>query len=186
MTDSTSELQEAWLRAWRFAARAHAGQSIPGRDLPYLVHLGAVAMEVLVAHQLEPFADPALAVQCALLHDTLEDTALGEAELEPLFGSAVLAGVRALTKNDALPKTSAMADSLRRIREQPREVWAVKLADRITNLAAPPAHWTLDKIDAYKQEAEQILSELAPAHGALAARLAQRIANYPPAVELGW
>lgn len=159
---------------------------MPGRDLPYLVHLGAVAMEVMWAHQLEPFEHPQLALQCALLHDTLEDTQTTEPEIESLFGAAVLAGVRALTKSAALPKDRAMADSLRRIREQPREVWAVKLADRITNLAKPPEHWSAEKIAAYKREAEQIASELSPAHRALAARLAARIADYPPPYETGW
>lgn len=173
-------LQDAWLGAWRFAAHAHREQKVPDADLPYLVHLGAVSMEILVAHQLQPFARPELVVQCALLHDTLEDTDTTEAAILAAFGPEVTSGVRALTKSSALPKREAMADSLRRIREQPREVWAVKLADRITNLAPPPARWTAEKIAAYKAEAEQILAALGEAHGALAARLAARIAAYPP------
>ena len=171
--------QEAWLRAWRFAAQAHAGQTLPDGDLPYIVHLGAVSMEVLVAHQLEPLARPQLALQCALLHDTLEDTDTTEAKLEASFGLDVLAGVRALTKNPALPKDRAMADSLSRIRLQPPEIWAVKLADRISNLSQPPRHWSEEKIAAYKREAEQILRELGSAHAFLAARLQDRIAAYP-------
>lgn len=181
-----SDLQEAWLRAWRFASRAHAGQNIPGRDLPYLVHLGAVAMEVTVAHQLVSFERPTLAIQCALLHDVLEDTQAAAEEVEALFGADVLAGIRALSKDPALPKATAMADSLARIRAQPREVWAVKLADRITNLAAPPSSWQADKIERYKQEATLILAELGGAHEPLAARLAFRIAAYPPASEPEW
>jgi hypothetical protein len=39
--------------------------------------------------------------------------------------------VRALTKDASLPTNEAMADSLRRVRLQPPEVWAVKLSDRI-------------------------------------------------------
>lgn len=179
-----NELQEAWLRAWRFAARAHAGQTLPDGELPYVVHLGAVAMEVLVAHQLEPLGRPLLALQCALLHDTLEDTDTTEADLQTSFGPDVLGGVRALTKNPALPKDRGMADSLSRIRQQPREIWAVKLADRISNLSQPPRHWTPEKIASYKREAEQILRELNDAHAVLAVRLADRIAAYPPAGEL--
>ncbi|MEY4582700.1 MAG: hypothetical protein RL701_7403 [Pseudomonadota bacterium] len=181
-----SSLQEAWLSAWRFAARVHHGQTVPGRDLPYLVHLGAVGMEVLVAHQSAPIEQPELAVQCALLHDTLEDTQIAETELATLFGPDVLAGVRALTKNAALPKADAMSDSLRRIRAQPHAVWAVKLADRITNLAAPPPAWTDTKIAAYRREAAHILAELGSGHAVLAERLTQRIAAYPPAVESEW
>lgn len=179
-------LQEAWLRAWRFAARAHAGQMVQGRELPYLVHLGAVGMEVLVAHQAQPFERPVLAVQCALLHDTLEDTQASADELESLFGAAVLHGVRALTKDAALPKSEAMADSLRRIQTQPAEIWAVKLADRVTNLAAPPQRWSQQKIASYKEEAQHILDALASAHSPLAQRLAERIAVYPPPPEVEW
>jgi len=174
------ELQDDWLAAWHFAARAHDKQRFPGTELPYLVHLGAVAMEILIAHQALPFARPALAVQCALLHDTLEDTETAVAAIEAAFGAEVTAGVRALTKNPALDKHDAMADSLRRIRDQPREVWAVKLADRITNLASPPAHWTPVKIATYRAEAETILAALGEAHAPLAERLARRIAAYPP------
>jgi (p)ppGpp synthase/HD superfamily hydrolase len=171
-------LQDLWLRAWHFAAKAHHGQKVPGTELPYVVHLGAVAMEVLVAHQASPFASPALALQCALLHDTLEDTSVGEDALAREFGADVSAGVRALTKSASLPKSEAMADSLRRIREQPREVWAVKLADRITNLAPPPAHWDAARISRYREEARQILDALGPAHEPLAQRLSRRIAEY--------
>ncbi|WP_395142924.1 HD domain-containing protein [Armatimonas sp.] len=93
--------------------------------------------------------DNTLAVLCALLHDTLEDTALAPDVLESVFGPAVLAGVQALTKNDGLPKDQRMADSLRLILAQPPLVAWVKLADRITNLQTPPAHWDTEKIAAY-------------------------------------
>ena len=175
-----SDLQDAWLSAWNFAAIAHRGQSVPGQDLPYLVHLGAVSMEILVAHQQLAFAKPRLAVQCALLHDTLEDTDAQEAAIVSTFGVEVAAGVRALTKDASLPKHEAMTDSLRRIREQPSEIWAVKLADRITNLAPPPAKWSSEKIATYREEAEVILVALREAHAPLAARLARRISEYPP------
>jgi len=174
------ELQEAWLAAWEFAAQAHRTQTVPGRDLPYLVHLGAVSMEILVAHQRAHFARPALAIQCALLHDTLEDTDTNESELVAAFGTEVVAGVRALTKDASLPKTQAMADSLRRIRMLSVEIWAVKMADRISNLAPPPAHWSAAKIAGYRLEAQSILEALGEAHEPLALRLASRIAAYPP------
>jgi guanosine-3',5'-bis(diphosphate) 3'-pyrophosphohydrolase len=176
-------LQDTWLVAWRFAAHAHRAQKLPGTELPYLVHLGAVSMEILVAHQERPFDRLDLAAQCALLHDTLEDTETTEHELVARFGADVAAGVRALTKSSTLPKADAMADSLRRIRTQPVEVWAVKLADRITNLSRPPGHWTDEKIAAYREEARAILAALGEAHEPLATRLASRIAAYPPAEE---
>lgn len=173
-------LQNAWLDAWHFAARAHRQQKLPGQDLPYIVHVGAVAMEILVAHQQSAFERPVVAVQCALLHDVLEDTATSESELVAAFGPEVAAGVRALTKDASLSKHEAMRDSLHRIQMQPREIWAVKLADRITNLAPPPSHWSPAKIAAYRVEAQLIFDTLKDAHAGLAARISDRIAHYPP------
>ncbi len=87
-------------------------------------------------------------------------------------------------QDPGLPKDQAMADSLRRIQLQPREVWIVKLADRINNLEAPPHYWTTTKIDAYRAEAQVIADALGAASPYLHARLRARIAAYPPAAPL--
>jgi (p)ppGpp synthase/HD superfamily hydrolase len=171
--------QDAYIKAYRFAAQAHQGQTVPGTDLPYLMHLSFVSMEVIAALQVEPGRDGDLAVQCALLHDTLEDTPVTYAEVFREFGPRVAAGVLALTKNADLPKEHQMGDSLRRIAQQPREVGMVKLADRVTNLQPPPAYWTAQKIEAYRAEAEQILAALGVSSPSLAARLKAKIAAYP-------
>lgn len=172
---------DAWIHAWHFAAEVHKDQRVPGTELPYLKHLGMVAMEVFAAHAAEPVDDLALAVQCAILHDTIEDQDVTQAELSERFGPAVAAGVAALSKRADLAKAAAMADSLARIRQQPRAVWCVKLADRISNLQPPPAHWTAEKIAAYRSEAGEILRALGEAHAGLAARLERKIACYPAA-----
>lgn len=88
-------------------------------------------------------------------------------------------GVLALSKNSALPKDEQMGDSLRRIRAQPPEVAMVKLADRITNLAPPPAHWNAQKVAAYRAEAEAILAALGDVSAFLSARFRQRLDAYP-------
>lgn len=41
--------QDIYIRASRFAAEAHNGQLVPGTDLPYMLHINLVAMEVLAA-----------------------------------------------------------------------------------------------------------------------------------------
>lgn len=172
---------EDWLSAWHFAAEAHSTQKVPGTDLPYLKHLGMVAMEVFSAHAIEPVGNLGLAVQCAILHDTIEDQGVAHADLVKHFGLSVADGVLALSKNPDLPKSEAMADSLNRILQQPRDVWCVKLADRISNLQGAPAHWSAEKRATYRGEAQQILDALGAAHRSLAARLATKIANYPNA-----
>ena len=136
-------------------------------------------MEIFNAHAVEAVGNLALATQCAILHDSIEDQGITHAELARRFGLAVADGVLALSKNSSLPKAEAMTDSLARIRTQPREVWCVKLADRISNLHGAPAHWSGEKRATYRAEAQQILNALGAAHSTLAARLATKIASYP-------
>jgi (p)ppGpp synthase/HD superfamily hydrolase len=137
-------------------------------------------MELLAAHSEFPIADVNLAVMCGALHDTQEDQGVSTETLRQRFGSAVASGVEALSKNRAIPKNRAMADSLERIRQQPEAVWCVKLADRIVNLASPPSHWTPRKIAMYREEASLILAALGEAHKPLAVRLEKKIKLYPP------
>ena len=165
-------------QALRFAAVAHTGQQVPGTDLPYLLHLTQVMSEVAAALQLEPADDGELSLLCAVLHDCVEDTEVTVEEVASRFGDAVAAGVAALSKDPSLPKAERMADSLRRIRDEPMAVWKVKLADRITNLQRPPAHWSRDKATRYRHEAQQILDALGDASPRLAHRLRTRIDAY--------
>ena len=179
---SPSWSQERYLAALRFAAERHEGQTVPGTSLPYLMHVTSVAMEVMGALGVESVSDPDTAVQCALLHDVVEDTPTTVEEVIARFGPTVAAGVDALSKRASAGPTKAerMADSLERIRLQPHEVWMVKLADRITNLQRPPAHWSQDKCTKYRAEAVTILEVLSPASPYLARRLQAKIRDYAP------
>lgn len=175
--------QEVFVKAWEYASVAHQGQtySTPQENLrlDYLTHIGAVAMELM--HGLaadNQGLDFDYALQCALLHDVLEDTPRTYPELAAEFGTKIADGVAALSKNPNLPRNEQMLDSLQRIQQQPKEVWAVKLADRINNLSAPPAHWTRERKLAYRAEGQVIYDHLHTAHSLLAARLQQKIADY--------
>ncbi|WP_294229896.1 HD domain-containing protein [uncultured Chryseobacterium sp.] len=173
-------LQDIYQNTIQFAAQKHTeiNQTIPGTNLPYVVHLSNVAMEILVASEQSESFNTGVAVQVALLHDVLEDTGATFEELSEKFGKAVAEGVLSLTKNVELPKDERMADSIKRIRQQPREVWAVKLADRITNLQKPPHFWISEKIEKYRQEATMILKELRGGNTYLEDRLQSKIENY--------
>lgn len=154
-----------YAHAWAFATRAHHGQTYggarEGERIAYINHLASVAAELIWALPATPDYDGKLAVQCALLHDTLEDTAVTYAELAAEFGEAVAQGVAALSKNPALPdKAAQMQDSLARIRQQPKEIWSVKVADRISNLYEPPYYWNNERKIAYRREAQFILDNL--------------------------
>jgi len=170
--------QEAYLKAFRFAATAHKGQSVSGTDFPYLAHVVMVAMEVIAALTVEHSQDGNLAVQCALLHDVIEDTGTTFQQVKEEFGQNVAQGVLALSKDARLGDHHQLADSLKRILAEPKEIWMVKLADRITNLQPPPRHWTLEKKTTYREEAKEILEKLGSASPLLARRLMEKIDTY--------
>lgn len=173
------KLQKAWL----LAAQLHDGQQYMGRNkgekFTYLTHIGFVTFEVLTALTIEPQHDNDLAISCAILHDTIEDTTAKIEQINQLFGQPVADGVLALTKNESLgSKRKQMIDSLARIQTQPKSVWLVKLADRIANLQPPPYYWTTAKATAYREEAILIHDSLGEASPYLSHRLLQKIERY--------
>jgi len=170
--------QDLYFQALHFAAEAHKDQKFGDTDLPYIIHTVSVAMEVMTAISIENIENPDLAVQCALLHDTIEDTEIQFSDIEKIFGKDAALGVLALTKNRELDKELRMRDSVERIKLQPKEIWIVKLADRITNLESQPSHWTKERIIDYKSEADYILKSLGSASPFLEQRLKNRIENY--------
>lgn len=176
---SIDELQEVW----QLASRLHKGQKYGGQAegeaVEYLNHIGSVTFEILTAIAINPDMNADLAIKCAVLHDSIEDTEKSYDDIKGLFGDTVAAGVMALTKDESLEsKEEMMRDSLRRIKQQPREVWAVKMADRICNLYAPPYYWTNEKKAAYQEEARLIHQELKAGNRYLANRLEQKIERY--------
>lgn len=169
---------DKYVAALELAARKHDGQRVPGTELPYITHVVSVAAEVIAALHSTRVANPDLAVLCALLHDTIEDTGTTSEEIAALFGDEVAGGVMALSKDASLPKPEQMADSLRRIRAQPHEVWIVKLADRTINMAPPPSYWDDAKKKKYRAEAYEIADALGAASDHLHARLRARADRY--------
>jgi guanosine-3',5'-bis(diphosphate) 3'-pyrophosphohydrolase len=132
---------------------------------------------LVAAAQPEQFDVP-FAVQVALLHDTLEDTATTLEELQERYGNEVAAAVLALSKNERLPKKERMPDSVARTKPLQKEVAMVRLADRITNLQAPDKGDDNTEIKRYQQESRLILEELRFANQFLANRLQEKIEAY--------
>ena len=66
-------MQELHIGAYQYAAKAHNGQLLPGSDLPYIVHLSLVSMEIKAASTVgSRNLEGDFALQCALLHDTVD------------------------------------------------------------------------------------------------------------------
>lgn len=165
-----------------FALDAHGEQKTP-HGLPYSMHLLSVAAEVISALSVEPLSydENNVAIACALLHDVNEDTSFKVSKQSPIAGhtEVIAKGVAALTKDKNLSsKEAQMQDSLARLKNRQNCVAMVKLADRITNLGTPPAHWDGAKKRAYMQEAKSILEVLGYSHKVLAQKLDDKIKAY--------
>ena len=176
---SIDELQDIW----HLASNLHDGQKYGGQEkgqkIEYINHIGSVTFEILKAIEIDNTLNSDLSIKCAILHDTIEDTKLTIEEVENRFGKNVANGVLALTKKEQDDTVKdKMLDSLARIKKQPKEVWAVKMADRICNLYAPPFYWSNDKKKAYLDEAKIIHKELKNGSSYLANRLLEKIEKY--------
>jgi len=120
-------------RAWEVGAHAHAGQMRKSGE-PYITHPVAVACIL---------ADLGLDVEAlvaAVLHDTIEDTALTRQHVTQLFGSTVADLVDGVTKLDKLKfrdREEAAAESFRKMllaMSRDLRVIMIKLADRLHNM----------------------------------------------------
>jgi hypothetical protein len=80
--------QDLYQEAAEFAATAHRDQPWYGADgqkLSYVLHFTGVAAEVIASLAAEPTEHGDLAVTCALLHDTVEDTSVTLEDVERRF-----------------------------------------------------------------------------------------------------
>lgn len=173
-----NDIQTLYQNAIKFAAEKHGTQKVKGSQNPYVVHLSNVAMELFVAALRSPGLDLAFAVQVALLHDIIEDTPTTRTELDTVFGSDISDAVWALTEDKRLLKDYRLSEKLAKVRQCSEEVWAVMLADRITNLQQPPKGWSKSKIMDYQYDSIQILKALEGGNEFLEKRLAEKIESY--------
>lgn len=117
-----------------YAARAHRNQLRKDGKTPYVAHVFRVAMNVMVVFGCED----SVAIQSAILHDTIEDTTTDYEDIESRFGSEVAACVSCLTKNMALPECTREKEYTSRLNVGPWQCRLVKLADCYDNLCDLP------------------------------------------------
>jgi guanosine-3',5'-bis(diphosphate) 3'-pyrophosphohydrolase len=121
------------LRAYEVGAQAHEGQARKSGE-PYITH------PVAVAGILAELGLDAETIIAAILHDTLEDTALSRTELAGEFGETVADLVDGVTKLDKMRFSSrqeADAESFRKMllaMARDLRVILIKLADRLHNM----------------------------------------------------
>jgi GTP diphosphokinase / guanosine-3',5'-bis(diphosphate) 3'-diphosphatase len=120
-------------RAYEVGAHAHQGQTRKSGE-PYITH------PVAVAGILGDLGMDAETIIAAILHDTLEDTAVSAEELTEEFGATVSELVDGVTKLDKLhfkSRQEAAAESFRKMllaMARDLRVILIKLADRLHNM----------------------------------------------------
>lgn len=156
-------------RACHVAAIAHAGQVRKGRDgPPYINHPLDVAR--LVAED----GAGRDAVIAAVLHDTVEDTALTLAEIAADFGPEVAGLVQDLTNDPAwadLPRPEMKRLQAAHARGIADEARRIKIADQTSNvgdIARDPAAWTPGGARAYIAGSAEVVGACRDASPALA------------------
>lgn len=132
-------------------------------DLPYIVHLDAVAQ------CLAELGAPAWQIAAAYLHDLLEDTACPEEVIESTFGAEVLRWVRAVSGRGANRKEK-LAHILRMLANCP-EAALLKLADRYANVSAAILNGETGLLQMYRKEQPHYAKLFAQANAGLAAKL---------------
>lgn len=149
----------ALLRATSFAAAAHSRTRRKGAaQEPYIEHLIEVT-EILADCG---GARDSVLLQAAMLHDTLEDTPVTEAELAAAFGAPVATVVAEMTDDTTLPKEERKRLQVETASTRSERARQIKVADKISNLrglvVSPPAHWEFERKIAYFAWAEAVVA----------------------------
>jgi GTP pyrophosphokinase len=146
-------------RAYAFSAEAHKEQKrLSG--IPYVTHPLAVA-SILTELRMD-----SMTIASALLHDTIEDTAVTETQITESFGQevgALVVGVTKLGKLEFASREERQAESFRKMvvaMAKDIRVILVKLADRLHNLRTLE-HLAEEKQRAIAQETLDIYAPLA-------------------------
>lgn len=119
---------KAYSKAIELAAIAHNGVNRKYSDEPYFVHPLRVSEIVL------DYTGSFELACAAVLHDTLEDTAMRPEAISNVFPDNVRILVESVTKNKALAKPEREAEYLERFKTSPVDTVIIKLADRYDNV----------------------------------------------------
>ena len=155
--------------AYEMAKRGHEGQKRKDGS-PYLTHCVATA-EIAVDFGLDEDS-----IVAALLHDTIEDTAITHDEIEKRFGSAVADIVDGVTKLTRVQYTSKEDEQMENLRKmlmamaKDIRVILIKIADRLHNMR------TMDYQSPEKQRSKSL--ETMEIYAPLAHRLGMQRAKW--------
>jgi guanosine-3',5'-bis(diphosphate) 3'-pyrophosphohydrolase len=116
-------------RAYEFASKAHASQRKRGSDAPYIWH------PVTVAELLDEEDLPEELLAAALLHDVVESSEVGSAEVEEHFGAGVARLVATLSEDPGITDYGERKRALRdQVEEGGERAAVIYAADKLANV----------------------------------------------------
>jgi guanosine-3',5'-bis(diphosphate) 3'-pyrophosphohydrolase len=125
-------------------------------------------------------------LQSALLHDTIEDTKTTAEELELYFNARIRGLVLEVTDDTTLLKHERKALQIEHAPHLSAEAKAIKLADKISNVAdvafAKPIDWPAEKQLEYFDWATQVVAGLRSCNPELEAAFDKQVAESRSAV----
>ncbi len=156
------------LKALKFAAEKHRLQQRKGKDhLPYINHLIDVAY---ILNDIGKIEDENVLL-ASILHDTIEDTETTKDEIMANFGPLVGGYVLEVTDDKQLPKATRKQLQIDKAAHLSYGAKLIKLADKSSNVKDiakdPPEGWHKERIIAYLDWAERVVSQLAGTHSTL-------------------
>lgn len=156
------------LKALKFAAHKHKDQRRKDVEAsPYINH--PISLADILCN--EGGVSDIETICGALLHDTVEDTNTTAEELEREFGSAIRDIVMAVTDDKSLSKAERKQAQIDHAAQLSQQAKLIKLADKISNLRDvcdnAPAHWPLQRRQAYFEWARKVIDQLRGAHPGL-------------------
>jgi (p)ppGpp synthase/HD superfamily hydrolase len=128
--------QTFFQEAVAYAARAHRHQLRKDGKTPYVAHVVRVTLTLMHTFG----CDDPIAIQAAILHDTIEDTTTDYEDIADRFGDEVARCVAALTKNMALPDEAREREYDQRLATGPWQARLIKIADTFDNLCDVQDH----------------------------------------------
>jgi len=170
-TSPTAHAIARLAHAAHYAARAHKDQQRKGIDAePYVNHCLEVAE--LVAHAAVP-GDVEVAI-AALLHDTVEDVGITEADLVAEFGARVAHLVLLVSDDKTESKEARKRHQIEHAPGLPHDARLIKIADKISNLRAlvrtPPAGWGRERLADYVVWSKAVVDACGPTDTGLEAQ----------------
>ena len=149
------------IKAADFAAFHHRHQQRKGAEkTPYINHLIRVTRLLAETGRV---SDPEL-LAAALLHDTVEDTAVTLDEIEEQLGGGVGGGFGEVTDDRSLAKEERKRQQVEHAPHLTPGAAQIKLADKIDNVLEmkqnPPADWPAERQTAYIEWGKEVVRAL--------------------------